>query len=88
MKVLKFGAIWCTGCIVMKPIWVEIEKENDWLKTEYFDVDENKDLVNKYEIKDFPCFIFLDSKNDEVHREYGQVEKAYLQKIINNFKDK
>lgn len=42
MKVLKIGAVWCNGCLVMRPRWQEIEKENPWLKTEYFDFDEDK----------------------------------------------
>jgi len=25
MKVLKFGAVWCPGCLVMRPRWAEIE---------------------------------------------------------------
>jgi len=25
MKVLKFGAVWCSGCLVMRPRWRSIE---------------------------------------------------------------
>jgi len=50
MKVIKIGAIWCNGCLVMRPRWQEIEKENPSLKTEYFDFDNDKDTVNKYKI--------------------------------------
>ena len=42
MKVLKFGAIWCNGCLVMKPRWAQIEEENSWLETEYFDFERQK----------------------------------------------
>jgi len=42
MKVLKFGAVWCAGCIIMKPRWQEIEKENSWPEAEDYDFDENK----------------------------------------------
>ena len=47
MKVLKFGAVWCSGCLVMKPIWQEIEKEHPWLKTEYYDFDKDKETVKR-----------------------------------------
>jgi len=87
MKVLKFGAIWCSGCLVMKPIWAQIEKELSWLKTKYYDVDQEKNLVNKYSIKDYPCFIFLDKNNQEIHREYGEIEKSKLIEIINKYKN-
>lgn len=87
MKILKFGAIWCSGCLIMKPRWIEIEKELPWLKTEYFDVDENPELIQKYNIKDYPCFIFLDKNNLEIHREFGEIEKNKLIEIINKYKD-
>lgn len=88
MKVLKFGAIWCSGCLIMKPRWQEIEKELSWLKTEYYDADERQDLVEKYSITAYPCFIFLDKDNQEIHREYGQIDKDKLVEIINKYKDK
>ena len=84
MKVLKFGAVWCPGCIIMKPIWAEIEKEMPGLKTEYFDYDENKEEVEKWSIGDeIPVFIFLDKQGEEFHRIVGQVSKRELMRFIN-----
>jgi thiol-disulfide isomerase/thioredoxin len=87
MKVLKFGAIWCSGCIVMRPVWNEIEKENKWLNTQYYDVDENEELVKKYNITEFPCFIFLDNNGEEIRRECGEVEKEKIIEIIEKLKE-
>ena len=87
MKVLKFGAIWCSGCLVMKPRWKEIEAELSWLKTEYYDADEEIELTKKYNITNYPCFIFLDKKNKERHREYGEIEKNKLIEIVEKYKD-
>ena len=87
MKVLKFGAVWCSGCLVMKPIWKEIENEMDWLNTEYFDVDENKEMAKKYDIVDLPTFVFLDSKGEEIHREVGEIGKESLIEIINKYRE-
>ena len=86
MKTLKFGAIWCSGCLVMKPRWKEIETELPWLETEYHDADEETELVKKYEIEKFPCFIFLDKNNNEIYRDYGEIEKKKLIEIIEKFK--
>ena len=90
MKIIKVGAVWCNGCLVMKPRWQEIEKENPWLNTEYFDFDKDKEIVNKYNIKDgkLPVFIFLDKKNSEFLRLNGEIEKQELIKTINENKDK
>jgi thiol-disulfide isomerase/thioredoxin len=88
MKVLKFGAVWCSGCLLMKPLWEQIEKEYKWLETEYYDVDEREDLAEKYEITDFPCFIFLDKKGKEIERMYGEILKDKIIEKIDELKDK
>jgi len=89
MKVLKFGAVWCAWCIVMKPRWKEIEAEFPWLSTEYFEFDNEKDAVEKYKIdKTLPTFVFLDKNGDEFLRMSGEVEKEKLIEIINQNKDK
>jgi thiol-disulfide isomerase/thioredoxin len=90
MKVLKFGASWCNGCLVMRPRWSEIKKENPWLKTEYFDFDKDKDAMNKYGIDSgvLPVFVFLNKDDKEILRLSGEVEKKDLIREINTNKDK
>ena len=69
MKVLKFGAVWCPGCIIMRPRWKEIEEENLWLNTEYYDYDEKEEIAKKWNVTSIlPVFIFLDNNNKEVLR--------------------
>lgn len=89
MKVLKFGAVWCPGCLIMRPRWEEIEKEYPWLETEYFEFDESKDAVNTYNIMDkLPVFIFLDKKGKEFLRLEGEISKNKLTELITSNKDK
>lgn len=89
MKILKIGATWCAGCLVMKPRWAEIEKDNNWLTTEYYDFDNDKEIVEKYNINDIlPVFIFLDNNENEFMRLTGEVEKNKLIEIINENKAK
>ncbi len=89
MKVLKFGAVWCPGCLVMRPRWKEIETENPWLETEYHDFDQDKESVEKYGVTDIlPVFIFLDKEGNEFLRLDGEIEKARLIGIINENKEK
>lgn len=89
MKVLKFGAVWCPGCLIMRPRWAEIEKENPWLQAEYFDFDQNKEAVEKYGITEkLPIFVFLDKNNNEFLRLEGEIEKDELIKVINENKEK
>ena len=82
MRVLKFGAIWCKECLVMKPIWQEVEEEILELKTEYYDADEHPELLKKYGIKDIPVFIFLDKDDNEFLRLEGMQNKEELIKVI------
>lgn len=90
MKIIKIGAIWCNACNVMRPRWQEIEQENPWLKTQYFDFDIDADKIKSYLIKgeNLPVFIFLDKEGKELIRLSGEIEKAKLFELINQYKDK
>lgn len=90
MKVLKIGATWCNSCLVMRPRWQEIETENPWLETEYYDFDEDEKKLKKYEIESskLPVFIFLDKKGREFLRISGELSKKELVELINRHKNK
>jgi len=83
MKVLKFGAIWCTECIVMKSIWDEIEDEIFDFDTEYFDADEHQDIFAEHEVETIPTYVFLDDGGNEVERLKGIQNKDDIIDIIN-----
>ena len=89
MKVLKIGAAWCAGCLIMKPRWAKIEKDNEWLDTEYYDYDTDNNIIEKYKIDNIlPVFIFLDKNGDEFMRLNGEIKEDKLIDIINLNKDK
>ena len=90
MKVIKIGAKWCAGCIVMGPRWEKIEQELDWLKTEYLDFDEDREEVEKYGIESgrLPVFVFLDSQGKEIDRLHGEQPKDKLIELVQEYKDK
>lgn len=87
---LKFGAVWCAGCLVMRPRWQEIEDENLWLETEYYDYDKDKEMIEKYEIEGgkLPVFVFLDKKGVELERISGEPSKKRLLELIDKYKDR
>ena len=82
MKVLKFGAIWCKECIVMRPMWNDIEEEIPELVTENIDADENPEILKKYDVSDVPVFIFLDKDNKEIIRLKGAQKKENLVNLV------
>lgn len=90
MKVIKIGAVWCPGCIVMKPRWQKIEKENPWLNTQYYDFDNDKEKIKNYlsEKEKLPLFIFLNKKNEEIDRKYGELSEKEILNLLEKYKDK
>jgi len=90
MKVIKIGAIWCSACLVMKPRWQQIEKENTWLQAQYLDFDQDQDKIKKYNLTQdsLPVFVFLDKKGQEFLRLDGEIPIKELVKTINKHKDK
>jgi len=88
MKVLKFGAVWCPGCLVMKPRWLAIEKKNPWLETEYFEYDDCLEDIKKYKVGDtLPVFIFLDKTGQEILRLRGEIPEEEILEILEKYKD-
>ena len=89
MKILKIGAEWCPGCIVMKPRWKKIEEEHTWLETQYLDFDNDTEEVKKYleEDENLPAFIFLDNQQNELLRLHGEIEEEKLVEVIYQYKD-
>lgn len=89
MKVVKIGAVWCAGCIVMKPTWKELEEQYQRLDTEYFDYDQDLAKIGKYNIDwNLPCFIFLDKNGKEIERMQWEFPKSLIEKKIFELKDK
>lgn len=88
MKIIKIGSSWCSGCIVMRSIWEDIEKEIK-LDTTYYDFDIYEDMLKeKYDIGDkLPIIIFLDKNNNELERIVGEIKKADLEEKIRKYQE-
>ena len=86
MKIIKIGAIWCPGCLVMKKIWKNIEKENE-LNIKELDYDIDKEEVEKYNIGNIlPVIIFLNDKEQELERLIGEQKEEKILEIINKYR--
>ena len=90
MKVFKFGAVWCSGCLIMRPRWEKVEKDNAWLKTEYYDYDKDRQAVKKFGIEKgrLPVFVFLDKKGKEIDRAAGELSEKKILELIEKWRDK
>jgi len=89
MKILKFNAIWCSGCIVMKKIMKEIEELYPNIKIESYDYDMDEDMVKKWNIGEIiPVLIFLDEQENEIGRLIGEKTKKEIIKEIDRLNEK
>lgn len=79
MKILKFNAVWCPGCLVQRPIWDEVLKEITTLDITEYDYDLDEDEVIKYNVGDkLPVVIMLDENNNEIKRLTGEKKKEEI----------
>ena len=79
-----FTATWCGPCQKIKPIIEEISKgvDESKLKVCMIDIDNNSELVEKYNIRSVPTMILL--LNDE---QVAICNGANKEKLVNLFKN-
>lgn len=82
MKIIKIGALWCPGCLVMKKIWNSINSKYE-LDIVELDYDMDHDRVLEYNVGQIlPVIIFLSSSGEELERLVGeQKEDVIIDKI-------
>ncbi len=86
MKIIKIGAVWCPGCLVMKKVWNNIKKDYPNLDITELDYDMNSTEVSKYNAgKVLPVVIFTDSEDNEIERLIGEQTEDNLRKLIDKY---
>ena len=86
MKIIKIGAIWCPGCLVMKKIWNNILNNYD-IDVMELDYDMDNEEVRKYDIgKVLPVVIFLDNNDNELERIVGEQTESKIVEMIEKYK--
>ena len=74
--VLIFGAVWCPYCKDLKKDISTIREFDDYIVC-FIDIDNNKDITNKFQIKELPTSIIL-YKNNEEARKSGYKKTEYI----------
>ena len=86
MKIIKIGAVWCPGCLVMNKIWNKISQDKD-LEIISLDYDMDSEEVGKYNVgKILPVIIFVDSDGNEVERLIGEQKEDKLWEVIDRYR--
>lgn len=83
MKVIKFGAIWCPACLVMRPRYNKVLSNYDDIEVIEYDYDIDNDMVKDYNIgKLLPEVIFMDDDDNELERIVGEVSIKKIEEIV------
>lgn len=83
MKVLKFNAIWCSACLVMKKTYNRIFDEYNDFEVITYDYDIDTNMVEKYDIgTTIPVLIFLNDRDEEITRIVGEKNYDYIKNVI------
>lgn len=82
LLILDFYADWCSPCQRMLAIFEQMTgNEDDGVVLVKINTDENRELVQKYNIKSIPTMIFM-KKGFIVNRISGAISKSVLEKEI------
>lgn len=81
MKIVKIGAMWCPGCIVMHKVWAKVE-ENYNIEIESYDLDMDSEEVEKYNVgSTLPVIIFY-KDGKEYERLVGEKKYEDIENVI------
>lgn len=82
--VLIFGAVWCPYCKDLKKDIANIKEFDNYIVC-FLDIDNNKDITNKFQIKELPTSIILYKNNEEKRKSgYKKIEYTNWLKLNQN----
>ena len=80
VEILKFSATWCGPCRVLSSILKDVEGITN------VDIDQQKDLAIKHNVRSVPTIVFL-KDGEQVERTTGVITLNKYNDIINNLKN-
>ena len=82
-KLLDFGAGTCIPCKAMAPIFKELAEEyKGRVDIKIIEVYQEREMTQANRIRLIPTQIFFDSKNQEVFRHEGFMDKEQIKKVF------
>jgi len=83
VSVVDFWAKWCGPCMVMAPIFLEVEKDISSAKFYKINLDEYSEMAVRYKIFSIPSFIIF-KNGKEISKRQGGGSKDDMVKWIND----
>lgn len=88
MKILKFNAVWCSGCLVMKKTIKEIKELYPEIEFIDYDYDLDEKEVEKWNVGTLiPVMIFFNEEGKEIFRLNGEKSKKEIVKVIEELRN-
>jgi len=81
---LDFFGEWCGPCKTMLPIFTKVDSETEDINFYKVNVDTNKDLTNKFNVKSIPTVIIL-KKGKEIGRFSGSMSEEDVKNKLKEF---
>lgn len=81
LVIVDFFAEWCMPCVMMAPVLERLAEKNSKVKFAKINVDDARELADKYEISSIPCIIFF-KDGKEIDRITGAVQEDILEDKI------
>ena len=79
--IADFNASWCGPCKMLGPVLEEISEQRDDVKIVSVNVDDNRELAEKYDIYSIPCIVVI-KNGEEVNRHVGLIPKSAVEALI------
>ena len=84
LVVIDLFATWCAPCRMLAPILEELEKEHPDVKFCKINVDEERELAEKFRVESIPMVAFV-KDNTFLDMSIGYVQKENLEAMIREF---
>jgi len=82
LVVVDFFADWCMPCLMLAPVIEELADQIKDVKFAKINVDDNKELAQKYEVRSIPCLIVF-KDGEEVDRMVGNNSGDEIEEKLN-----
>lgn len=82
IKIVRITAMWCSGCLITKKAWLDIEKEYPSFEYITLDYDLDYDRVLEYNVLDILPVVIIFKDDVEVKRIIGEKNKKEIYKEL------
>ena len=87
MKIIKIGALWCPGCLVIRKSIDKIKENYSDIEIKELDLDFDEEEVKAYNVGDvLPVLIFY-KDGEEYKRLTGESTYEEIERVINEIKN-